>query len=83
MEYTRGTVDNSKNFVYPDTDVCADSVQGWLIQIKRRICGGTLFAECFPPTIYVGSLLKSKRRKMMRTKEHSKQSSSNKNKFIY
>ena len=44
---------------------------------------GVLFAEYFGPTIYIGSLLKNKQRKTMRTKEHSKQSSTNKIKFIY
>ena len=38
---------------------------------------------CLVPKIYVGSLLKSKRSKTMRTKENSKQSSTNKIKFIY
>ena len=50
-----------------------------------RYCGGVV-GGYFVPTIYVGSLLKSKRRKRCKTtqrNEHSKQSSANKNKFIY
>ena len=46
---------------------------------------GYYFGEYFGPTICVGSLLKSKRSercKTTRTKEHSKQNSTNKIKFI-
>ena len=47
---------------------------------------GVLFGGYFAPTVYIGSLWKSKRSKrykMTQRKEHSKQSCTNKNKFIY
>ena len=70
-----------------------DIVAGYSVKSARKVLiwwirkpnetSFMLLVNSLVPTIYVGSLLKSKRSKTTRTKEHLKQSYTNKIKFIY